>query len=441
MKKINCFIAVVLLFPILSAAQGKDLLSVSVKDAVRIGTENRYDVKADLYDTSIAERELVQSKKNLLPDISVNSDLYYHHNLQPTLVPAGLLGNEAPERITLGAKNNTSLNLNFDYTLYQPGIYTNSKIARNRLQLSKEKNRQTELNVTEEIIKAYYEMVLKKVQSRLLKEEELRYLAYYNLIKARFDNGIVIENELLQAKVDYFNAGIVAKKSEQDYRLSCSNLKYRLNLPDSVQVQFTDSIETLNSELLPLMTYMDISGKTELRQLEIEEENYRLQWKKTKENYLPSISLVAYYSKDFQSDKFDYSRSEYWYPTSYVGFKISFPLSRIAKNKETVRQEQLRLLQTEEKIKQCRLDIDHEFRASFTEVTNAQLNLEKTQANYLLAEEIFNTQKKQYELGDFQYIDLLSSEKSIHTAKQNYISAAYEFLIAKLRYERALEEF
>ncbi len=438
MKKI--IYSVVLLFSIAASAQEKDILSISVKDAVRIGLDNRNDLKADKYNAFIAERELGQTKKNLLPDIFINNDIIYNNNLQPTFVPAGLLGNDKPEKVTLGAKNNTSININFDYTLYKPGNYTNIKIARNRLQWSNEKNRQAKLGIKEDIIKAYYEMILKKNQYQLIREEEARYLSYYNLIKAKYDHGVVIENELMQAKVDYFNAEISTKKSEQDYNLSCSNLKYKINLPDNIPILYTDSIETLNSESSLLMTNIDASEKTELKQLELDKENHLLQLRKTKENNLPSISLTAYCSKDFQSNKFNYSNNANWYPTSYVGIKISLPISQIIKNKEMVRQERLKKMQTEENIKQCRLDIDHELETSLTEVNNALLNMEKTKANYLLAEEIFNTQKKQYALGDFQYIDLLSSEKSINTAKQNYISAIYDFLIAKLKYEKVIEE-
>jgi len=431
------YIAISLLFTT-PLAKAQNTLSVSLNDAIQLGWQYRHDLKADSLNVLISNSSIQQTKKNLFPDLSLDGNVTYYNNIEQTFVPAGMLGNNQPEKVSLSAKNNTSFSLDANYTLYKPGLYTDIKIAKNDYALSKEKNIQKRIEIKQEIMQAYYEMMLKKIQYKIAKEEEGRYRSYFNLIKGKFKNGAVIENELKQAELDYTNAKLNTQKQKQNYELSCYNLKYSINIPEGKAVCFTDSIETVQNEKFNLKEGSSISERTEHKQLEIEQNGYRLQLTKAKENYLPTVSLSAGYSQHFKYKNFNYSNNFYWYPVDYVGIKVSIPIMQSVKNKESIRQNKYRIEQNEESIQQLTNDIQNERGTAIIKLNNADLNLQTTKKNYQLSEEVFNTQKQQYELGSFQYIDLLNTEKSIHDAQQNYVSAIYDLLIAKLNYEKAI---
>jgi len=54
---------------------------------------------------------------------------------------------------------------------------------------------------------------------------------------------------------------------------------------------------------------------------------------------------------------------------------------------------------------------------------------------------IISIKKRQYNTGAFSYQKLLDTEKSLSTAEQEYISAVYDFLIAKISYQKAVGNF
>jgi len=64
--------------------------------------------------------------------------------------------------------------------------------------------------------------------------------------------------------------------------------------------------------------------------------------------------------------------------------------------------------------------------------------MQSTKANYDLSNIIYLNQKQQYDLGSLLYSNLLDTEKTLNTAEQNYIKAVYDYLMAKINYDKAL---
>jgi outer membrane protein TolC len=437
MKKLMYIILFLIFFVGILNAQ--EVVKISLNQAIQLGIQNENNIKADSINTLISKSEVKESKKNLLPDLSLSTNITYYGDISKTTVPAGLLGNDNPEKISLGTNNNTNAALNFNYTLYKPGLYTNINIAKNNNILAEEKLKQEKLSVKHEIIRAYYEMALKKVEFEIIQKEEQRYKSYYELVKGKYNNGVVLQDDLDQANLDYKSAKINTLKSKQFYDLCCINLKYRINIPDNITVEFTDSIESLQSDN-DIIGNNSVVDRTELKQLIIENKGNQLQLKKAKENYLPTISLFANYSQYFQSNHFDYSNSFNWYPVNYVGIQVSIPISGIVKNHEQVLQRKLKIAQTNELIRQKTNDIQNEINKASIELKDAELNEQISIANYNLAQCIYNRQKQQFKIGTLQYQNLLNTEKSIHNAQQNYFSSIYDLLLAKLKYEMAISK-
>ena len=64
--------------------------------------------------------------------------------------------------------------------------------------------------------------------------------------------------------------------------------------------------------------------------------------------------------------------------------------------------------------------------------------MQSTKSNYDLSQKIYKNQQQQFALGAFQFIDLLDTERSLHTTERNYVQAVYDFLVAKINYEKAI---
>jgi outer membrane protein len=419
-----------------------DTLSLSLNQAMQIGLNNRFDAKASSLNIDIAKNKLGKSNKELLPDLSANGKLTYYGQLQPSIIPAGYLGFTEPEKIAIGMKNNTAFSLDLNYSVYKPGLYTDIKIASNNLELEKEKNNNSDINIKIEIAEAYENVLLKSLQFEIAQKEENRYKEYYDLSNGKFRNGALLENDMLLAELDYKNATADTEKQKQNYLLSLQYLKYKINVPDQSVIVLTDSLQTsINTNVNTDISTNAFANRTEIKQLSIEQRGYELQFKKAKQIYMPLLSLFADYTEFFQGAAFNYSDNFFWSPVNYIGVKLSIPITGSIKNINSVKEYKLKLAQTDLTLKQKTVEVRYEAQESLNKLNNARQNLTVSKNNYELSQKVYELKKQQYDLGSFSYEKLLDTEKSLSATEQEYISAIYSILIAKISYQKAIGDF
>ena len=439
MKKIIYILVIAAMCSNLSAQN--DTLKLSLNQAIQLGLANRFDIKGNHLNTDLARNRLTKSNKELLPDLSANGKMVYYGQLQPSIIPAGYLGFTEPMKIAIGMKNNTSLALDLNYIIYKPGLYTDIKIASNNLLLEEEKNNKTDINIKVEIAEVYDNTLLKSLQYEIAKKNESRYKEYYDLTKGKYSNGAILESDMLLAELDYKNAIAATEKQKQDYILSIENLKYKINIPEQSAVILTDSLHSDEAGIGDVLSTDALTKRSEIKQLAIEQGGNELQLKKARQNYFPSLSLFANYTQFYQGPQFDYSNNFYWAPVNYVGVKLSIPITGSFKNTNSVKEYKLKLVQTDFALKQKTADIQYEVQESLTRLYNAKQNLVTANDNYLLSQKIYKLKKQQYNSGSFSYEKLLDTEKSLSGTEQEYISAVYSFMIAKISYQKAVGNY
>ena len=415
-----------------------DTIKLSLNQAIELGLNNRFDAKSGVLNIDMAKNKVVMSKKELLPDILANGKITYNGQVEPTIVSAGLLGFTESQKIALSMKNNTAFSLDLNYAVYKPGLYTDIKIASNNLDMEKEKNNKSNNDIKVEIAEAYDNVLLKYLQFEIARRNENRYKEYYNLASGKYSNGALLENDMQLAELDYKNAKANSEKQRQNYLLSIQNMKCRINVPLQSVIIFTDSLKSsFETNIGVNPTNNAIVNRSEIKQLRIQQLGYELQLKKAKQNYLPTLSLFANYTQFFQNEGFNYSDNFFWSPISYVGAKLSIPISGSFKNINQVKEFNLKLAQSNFEMKQKTTDVQYEMQEAATTLNNARQNLTVANDNYLLSQKIYELKKQQYSLGSFSYEKLLDTEKSLSTTEQEYITGVYDFLIAKINYQKA----
>jgi len=434
MKKI-IYLLVLSAFCSTIAAQ-TDTIKLSLDRAIQLGLNNRFDAKEGTLNIDIAKNKLVKSKKELLPDISANGKITYNGQVEPTIVSAGILGFTEPQKIALGMKNNTAFALDLNFTVYKPGLYTDIRMASNNLDLEKEKNNKTDIDIKVKVSEAYDNVLLKSLQYQIAQKNENRYKEYYDLAKGKYNNGTLLESDMQLAELDYKNAKANTEKQKQNYLLSLQNLNFQLNVPQQAVILLTDSLQSLVGATVSTdLPNNAVANRTEIKQLKIQQLGSELEFRKAKQNYLPTLSLFANYTQLYQNEAFNYSDNFFWSPVSYLGAKLSIPISGSFKNTNLVKEYKMKLAQTDLELKQKTNDIQYEVQEAETKFNNAKQNLTVATDNYLLSQKVYELNKQQYNLGSFSYEKLLDTEKSLSTTEQEYIKGVYDFLIANINYQ------
>lgn len=435
MKQLQ-YIILILTFGNTAFAQNKTF-NLSLKQAIELGMKNRDDIRSARYDVLISENGVERARKEWLPEIEGSADIRYNTKLSKTIVPAGVLGNSGPMAFSLETRTNSVYALNLIQPLYKADIINNVHIAKNDLAIEKEREIQSETDIALRITQSYLNVLLKELQYKLAKDNEMRYAEYLRMAEGKYKYGALVENDYLRAQLDYQNAASATKTQQQDYSLAISAFKYQINIQNEAAVTLTDSLESVFSPMPSGKEKNQAENRSEIRQLLLSKKNTSLQLKKARQSALPSVSLYASYATQFQYENFDYLQRDWWTPYNYVGLKITLPLTFNLKNSSTISEYRLKAKKAEFDLNQKSSDIRFEVSQALAELKNSSYNLEKSKANYELSKTIFSSNRKQFELGVFQYTAVLESEKSIATAEDKYIQSMYDYLLARFNWMKA----
>ena len=413
--------------------------SLSLKEAIAIAMNSRADLQADGYNTLIAQNNIDRKKRIWIPDVSANANLRYNIGLQGTLIPAGFGGLPEPAILSLGARNVTAFGLDISEPLYRPTLKTELRLAEVSLQATKESKSVAENALKAKIAEAYYNVSLKKLQRTMLMDVEKRYKEYLLITEGKFKNGVALESEYLKTKLDADNAAIEVTKAEQAYAFSLTYLKYLINMPTETEVIVTDTLRTkdtaYNGETLPTTI-----NRPEVRILDLQNKSLDLMTQRTKESFLPTVSLYANASIQYLNNNYDYTK-DFWNPYSFVGVRMEVPLSAKYKSVETLNEYALKLKQGTLEQEQKNADIHFEIEKAKTDIQNALLNLKSTKMSYDLSNDLYAQQVKQFALGGLLYSNILDTERTLNTSEQNYVRAIYDYIIAKISWQKATGQF
>jgi outer membrane protein TolC len=424
------------------AQQPTPNLSISLQQAIDVGLKNRYDIQANKYNLSIAGNRISKTKKEWVPDISGSGNIRYNPQLQATLIPGGFLGpSSQPQLLALGAKSASVFGLDLSQNIFRPAIITDVKIARNNLEIEKEKNKQDENNIKEQIVQAYLNVLLKELQSNIAINDEQRYKEYSEVADGKLKLGTLIENDYLKAQLDYENAKVEALNAKQNYELAVGNLKYQINVVVETELVLSDNLNSLNFLTNQIQVKGEADNRTEIKQLRLKQQGNQLETSKNRQNALPSVVFFANYSKQFLYNNFDYALPQWWTPFNYLGLRMNVPITGNFKNYNNIQEYKIKSLQTDLELKQKTADINYEIQKASAQLNNSLQNMQTTKNNFDLSKVIYDNQKKQYNLGSLLYSNLLDTDKSLNTTEQNYIKAVYDYLISNINYQKAIGNF
>lgn len=438
MKKISYITALFLCAPLWMSAQTLDL---SLEQAIALGLKNRYDVQADRYDLNIADNAVQKAKKEWIPEVTGVGNLRYNTQLQSTYIPGGFAGLPEPMLVALGAKNITVFGLDLNQTIYKPGITTDVKIAKNNVELEKEKNRQDENSIRQKITESYLNVLLRELQWKIAQNNEQRYSEYLGVAEGKMKNGSLIENDFLRSKLDYENARIETQKAKQNYELSLVQLKYQVNAPQEANLRLAENLDNVKMLNGSLSIAEGVDNRTEIKQMRLQLSGSKLMVNKVKQNSIPTISAFANYSYQFTYTNFSYAQRQWWSPFSYVGLRFTVPITANIKGYNSIKEYTLKSEQLDWYLKQRTSDVTYQIQSAGTELENAKQNMQTAKSNYDLSQTIYANQRQQYDLGSLQYGNLLDTERSLSTAEQNYIKSVYDYLVTQINYQKAIGNF
>lgn len=404
--------------------------SLTVEQAVAYTLQNSYDILLARNDSLVAAVNYDFRNSAFLPTVNSTGNLLYNNNSQRQTLADG------SEKIRSGIKSNNLANaVSLNLTLFD-GF--RMFIQRNGLDIALRQGSLTiknaVVNTVATVINTYYDIVRQKQQLRNVEEQIALGADRLRLAQYKFDIGVGIKPDVLQAQIDVNNNKAAQVTQQVLIAQRKQTLNQLMNIVPAADYKVSDTIPVdmglllgnlLNN--LPQTSPQLLSARANIQAAELA---VRL----AKADRYPTLSLVSAYNFSRTSNSavinafsplFNLNRGFNY------GFSLSFPILNNFGVRRQIRQAQLSVSFQELQYKNQELLLNTGLQTSFQSYEGQKQAVAILDSNVALARENLFIERERYRLGRTTFIELRQAEENVSTTITNLINARYNLKLAE----------
>ncbi len=422
-----------------------------------------------------------------------------------TLSPAyGQIVATPPQPLAFGLQYAGNSSMSLSQQLFDGSYLIGLKAAKVYEDLSKKQTQQAEIDVVEQVSKAYYSTLVARSRLTLLSRNVRRLDTLLYQTRQTFKAGFAEKLDVDRLQVQRNNLVVEQQKAQRLTELSVALLKFQMGVPQNQQVQLTDSLgaavvdagalrqrlgvanfttggsnaavptapapaignntdaqnrqdqQTALSGGLPSQAAaaFNYNNRIEFSTLETQQALAGLDLRNRQVSAYPRLVFTAAYgfvgSAPAVGDLFAFrgpdSRAangfpnQNWFGFGNVGLGLTVPVFDGFRRKYQVQQGRIQQQTIERGFETLRQSIDLQDAQSRTTLINALDVLDSQQANLTLAADVARVTRIKFQAGVGSNLEVITAETSLREAQTNYYSAIYDVLVAKVDRDKATGE-
>ena len=225
-----------------------------------------------------------QTWGNLLPQISASGS--YTRSIVKSEMRGG---------ISFGADNTFAVQGDLSLPLFAPSVYRTLKMNDAQMATAVEAARASRIDLTAEVKKAFYNILLAEQSLAVLRESEATVQRTVDDTQVQYKHGLASEYDLLTAQVQLSNLKPTILQTENSIKLAKLMLKMYLSIPEDVEIEVVGELDALRDDVLAgtdgLTT--DVTDNSDLRSLELQEEVLRRSLKAANAGRMPTLAAFG----------------------------------------------------------------------------------------------------------------------------------------------------
>ncbi|MBX0333894.1 TolC family protein [Pontibacter sp. HSC-14F20] len=484
MKKYSSLLLIlfVLLSPLGVLAQGTPQ-AFSLQQGIDYALQNRASLKIARNQQDIDKAKVGEIRAMGLPQINANAEVGNNFIQQKTLFDPSSFGGApsvldpfviTPEQLASGQPivlnpiysqpepptsgglqaisfvqpYNGSLTVTGSQLLFDGSYLIGLKAAKTYTDLARKTTEQNEIDVVEQVTKAYYSVLVSRERMELLNQNLTRLDTLLNQTQVMFDNGVAEKLDVDRLRVTYNNLNVEKQKTERLLILGEYLLKFQMGMPQKEQLVLTDSLSEVQVDMAKATRNgFNYSNRIEYSVLETQRDLALLNLRNIRSGYLPKLYLNARYGYNGVGSTFsdvmniragqDNTTDRNYFDFGYVGLQLQVPIFDGLRKHYQIQQSRLTLENAKLGFESLEQGIDLELEQASTDLTNSLDVLASQRENLELAEEIARVSKIKFQEGVGSNLEVVTAETDLRQAQTNYYAAMYDALIAKVNLDKA----
>ena len=419
-------------------ARAQDTPGLSLEEAFQRARVNRQELQAQNLQISIAESANEKVRAQWLPTLDASADLRWNTLLQSNVLPIGAFGipgvpPDATRAVRFGTPFNNALSVQATQKIVDANSRIDRQINDNETERQRNEARRRESDARFEVAAAYYNARWQQERLRFATQAESRAQILLDEANVRLQNGAILQNDRDRLLLDLQNAQRAQKKAAADLALARKNLNYQMRAPEDAQWTLSETLEQLQAAL----PTPQINNRPEILAENLAATDLELRSRKQLARLRPSVDAYGNVSLLQLHDQPNPFAADTWFPFHYVGIRATVPIydGRLTRleAREFARRAEINRLNAQ------KLQADFSYQTEQFKIAVQQAELDMTQAkeSLELAKQIYETDALRFEQGVTLITTLRDSAFARQQAENDYLAAAYSWLVAALNYRRA----
>ena len=412
----------------------QNTLTLTLDKALEIALDENPTIKVAAEEIALKKVASKEAWQSLLPEASLNGSLDH------TIKAAEMKLNDMSFKMGQDGTNTANAGLSINLALFAPAVYRAMSMTKTDIELAVEKSRASELDLINQVTKAYYQLMLAQDSYEVLQGSYKLAEDNFNVVNAKYQQGAVSEFDKISAEVQMRSIKPNVISAANAVTLAKLQLKVLMGITADVDIKTDDNLTNYESMLFANQLKeedMSLENNTTMKQFELNMKLLEKNVKSLKTNFMPTLSMS--FSYQYQSlynpniNFFDYT----WSNSSSLMFNLSIPLYR-ASNFTKVKSARIQMRQldwnridTERKLNMQVVSYRNNMTASSEQVVS-------NKENVMQAEKAVQIAGKRYEVGKGTVLELNSSQVSLTQAQLTYNQSIYDYLVAKADLDQVL---
>ena len=412
----------------------QNTLTLTLDKALEIALDENPTIKVAAEEIALKKVASKEAWQSLLPEASLNGSLDH------TIKAAEMKLNDMSFKMGQDGTNTANAGLSINLPLFAPAVYRAMSMTKTDSELAVEKSRASELDLINQVTKAYYQLMLAQDSYEVLQGSYKLAEDNFNVVNAKYQQGAVSEFDKISAEVQMRSIKPNVISAVNAVTLAKLQLKVLMGITADVDIKTDDNLTNYESMLFANQLKeedMSLENNTTMKQFELNMKLLEKNVKSLKTNFMPTLSMS--FSYQYQSlynpniNFFDYT----WSNSSSLMFNLSIPLYR-ASNFTKVKSARIQMRQldwnridTERKLNMQVVSYRNNMTASSEQVVS-------NKENVMQAEKAVQIAGKRYEVGKGTVLELNSSQVSLTQAQLTYNQSIYDYLVAKADLDQVL---
>ena len=412
----------------------QNTLTLTLDKALEIALDENPTIKVAAEEIALKKVASKEAWQSLLPEASLNGSLDH------TIKVAEMKLNDMSFKMGQDGTNTANAGLSINLPLFAPAVYRAMSMTKTDIELAVEKSRASELDLINQVTKAYYQLMLAQDSYEVLQGSYKLAEDNFNVVNAKYQQGAVSEFDKISAEVQMRSIKPNVISAANAVTLAKLQLKVLMGITADVDIKTDDNLTNYESMLFANQLKeedMSLENNTTMKQFELNMKLLEKNVKSLKTNFMPTLSMS--FSYQYQSlynpniNFFDYT----WSNSSSLMFNLSIPLYR-ASNFTKVKSARIQMRQldwnridTERKLNMQVVSYRNNMTASSEQVVS-------NKENVMQAEKAVQIAGKRYEVGKGTVLELNSSQVSLTQAQLTYNQSIYDYLVAKADLDQVL---